>query len=131
MKSGSRQSPAGQKMNAIPLPGLTLDTLGLYFAALGLLRLLSRRWPQVRGCWRNGVFTVIAGPEVEEALARDFSPPWTVNVRPPPLNWSSKMTNRFKQFLPEGVAPSRPRHIRVKPITIVANIPPAKNFPMF
>lgn len=47
---------------AIPLPGLTLDTLGLYFAALGLLRLLGREWPQVRGCWRNGVFTVVGGP---------------------------------------------------------------------
>lgn len=57
-----------KKLKAIPLPGLTLDTLGLYFAALGLLRLLSRKWPQVRGCWRNGVFTVILGPESSEEL---------------------------------------------------------------
>lgn len=53
---------------AVSLPGLTLDTLGLYFAALGLLRLLSRKWPEVRGCWRNGGFTVVAGPESLEPL---------------------------------------------------------------
>lgn len=61
----------GKTLKAITLPGLTLDTLGLYFAALGLLRLLSRRWPQVRGCWRNGVFTVIGGPESSGEL-EDF-----------------------------------------------------------
>lgn len=54
---------SAQTLKAISLPGLTLDTLGLYFAALGLLRLLSRKWPQVRGCWRQGVFTVGGGPE--------------------------------------------------------------------
>ena len=58
-------------LSAVTLPGLTLDTLGLYFAALGLLRLLSRRWPMVRGCWRNGVFTVIGGPE-SSAKLEDF-----------------------------------------------------------
>jgi len=60
-----------KKLKAIPLPGLTLDTLGLYFAALGLLRTLSHKWPQVRGCWRNGVFTVVLGPQTLEEL-EDF-----------------------------------------------------------
>jgi CRISPR-associated protein Csx17 len=50
------------KLTVIPLPGLTLDTLGLYFTALGLLRVLSREWPSVRGCWRDGCFVVL-GPE--------------------------------------------------------------------
>lgn len=49
-----------QKLSAVPLPGLTLDTLGLYLAALGLLRILSRKWPSIRGCWRNGIFHIIA-----------------------------------------------------------------------
>lgn len=62
--SFAQDSSAGKQMTlrAIPLPGLTLDTLGLYFASLGLLRLLSREWPQVRGCWHKGVFTVVDGP---------------------------------------------------------------------
>lgn len=49
-----------QRLSAVPLPGLTLDTLGLYLAALGLLRILSREWPSIRGCWRNGIFHIIA-----------------------------------------------------------------------
>lgn len=67
----SSPSSLGQTLKAVPLPGLTLDTLGLYFAALGLLRLLSRKWPQLRGCWRQGVFTVVGGPETLNELA-DF-----------------------------------------------------------
>lgn len=68
MNIENSKSPAVKKLKAIAVPGLTLDTLGLYFAALGLLRLLSRQWPQVRGSWRNGVFTVIAGPESRDEL---------------------------------------------------------------
>jgi hypothetical protein len=37
------------KLSILTFPGLTLDTLGLYFAALGLLRLLSRKWPAGSG----------------------------------------------------------------------------------
>ena len=57
-----------KRLTAIPLPGLTLDTLGLYFAALGLLRLLSRKWPSVRGCWRNDCFTIVMGPDSSDEL---------------------------------------------------------------
>lgn len=57
-----------QKLSFVPLPGLTLDTLGLYLAAIGLLRILSRKWPSIRGCWRNGCFTVVGGPISSEQL---------------------------------------------------------------
>ncbi len=57
-----------QKLSAVPLPGLTLDTLGLYLAALGLLRILSRKWPSIRGCWRNGIFHIIAAEITIEAI---------------------------------------------------------------
>ena len=57
-----------QKLSAVPLPGLTLDTLGLYLAALGLLRILSRKWPSIRGCWRNGIFHIIAAEMTIEAI---------------------------------------------------------------
>ena len=77
-----------QKLSAVPLPGLTLDTLGLYLASLGLLRILSRKWPSIRGCWRNGCFTVVGGPisseQLEEFLYEvglneewsDYGKPW-------------------------------------------------------
>ena len=76
-----------QKLSAVPLPGLTLDTLGLYLAALGLLRILSRKWPSIRGCWRNGCFTVVepvSSEQLEEFLCEvgrnegwsDYGKPW-------------------------------------------------------
>ena len=57
-----------QKVPTIPIPGLTLDTLGLYLAALGLLRVLSRKWPSVRGCWRDGTFHVITAEVTIDAI---------------------------------------------------------------
>lgn len=77
-----------KKLSAVPLPGLTLDTLGLYLAAIGLLRILSRKWPSIRGCWRNGCFTVVGGPissrQLKEFLYKvglkddwsDYGKPW-------------------------------------------------------
>lgn len=52
-----------QKLPVILLPGLHLDTLGHYFAALGLLRLAARKWPKIKGCWRDGIFCLIGGPQ--------------------------------------------------------------------
>ncbi len=50
-------------LSVIRLPGLHLDTLGHYFAALGLLRLSARKWPEIKGCWREGVFCLVGGPQ--------------------------------------------------------------------
>ena len=47
----------------IRLAGLHLDTLGHYFAALGVLRLSARKWPTVKGCWRGGVFCLVGGAQ--------------------------------------------------------------------
>jgi len=55
--------PNTQTLSVVALPGLHLDTLGHYFAALGLLRLTARQWPSVKGCWRDGVFHLIGGPK--------------------------------------------------------------------
>lgn len=50
-------------LTIIRLAGLHLDTLGHYFVALGLLRLSTREWPTVKGCWRDGVFCLVGGPQ--------------------------------------------------------------------
>jgi CRISPR-associated protein Csx17 len=63
-------SPAS--WTVLPLPGLTLDSLGSYLAGLGLLSVASRRWQGVRGCWQQGRLALINGPktlvELEDVL---------------------------------------------------------------
>ncbi|MGH9533542.1 MAG: type I-G CRISPR-associated protein Cas8g1/Csx17 [Terriglobales bacterium] len=54
---------------AISIPGLRPTSLGAYLAALGLLRILSRRWPEVRAAWRGSVFRLVGGPTDLPALA--------------------------------------------------------------
>jgi len=57
-------APAGiaRRLAAIPIPGLSPDSLGNYLASLGLLRVLSRKWPTTRVAWRDGVLQVVGGP---------------------------------------------------------------------
>lgn len=50
------------RLPALALPGLSPDSLGNYLASLGLLRVLSRKWPSTRIAWRDEVLQVIGGP---------------------------------------------------------------------
>ncbi len=50
------------RLPALALPGLSPDSLGNYLASLGLLRVLSRKWPSTRIGWRDEVLRVIGGP---------------------------------------------------------------------
>ncbi len=55
------------RLPVIPIPGLTPDSLGNYLASLGLLRVLARKWPQIRIAWRGDVLQVVGGPlELED-----------------------------------------------------------------
>ena len=56
------------RLPALALPGLTPDSLGNYLASLGLLRVLSRTWPNTRIAWRDEVLHVVGGPPTLEAL---------------------------------------------------------------
>ncbi|MGH7194351.1 MAG: type I-G CRISPR-associated protein Cas8g1/Csx17, partial [Candidatus Saccharimonadales bacterium] len=56
-------------MPVIPVPGLRPTSLGAYLAALGLLKVLSRCWPDVRAAWRDGVLHLVGGPADRDALA--------------------------------------------------------------
>jgi CRISPR-associated protein Csx17 len=56
-------------LSVIPVPGLNPTSLGAYLAALGLLKILSRRWPDVRAAWRDGVLHVVGGPTDRDTLA--------------------------------------------------------------
>ncbi|HET7930918.1 MAG TPA: type I-U CRISPR-associated protein Csx17 [Rhodanobacteraceae bacterium] len=56
------------RLAAISIPGLPLDSLGNYLASLGLLRVLARKWPTVRIAWRDGILQVVGGPETLDEL---------------------------------------------------------------
>ncbi len=50
------------RLPVLALPGLSPDSLGNYLASLGLLRVLSRKWPSTRIAWRDEVLQVVGGP---------------------------------------------------------------------
>lgn len=56
------------RLSAIPLPGLSPDSLGHYLASLGLLRVLSRKWSSTRVAWRDEVLQVVGGPSTLDEL---------------------------------------------------------------
>lgn len=56
------------RLPVLALPGLSPDSLGIYLASLGLLRVLSRRWPSTRIAWRDEVLQVVGGPKTLDEL---------------------------------------------------------------
>lgn len=56
------------RLPVLELPGLSPDSLGNYLASLGLLRVLSRKWPSTRIAWRNEVLRVVGGPTTLDEL---------------------------------------------------------------
>lgn len=56
------------RLPVLALPGLPPDSLGNYLASLGLLRVLSRKWPSTRIAWRDEVLQVVGGPTTLDEL---------------------------------------------------------------
>ncbi len=56
------------RLPVLALPGLSPDSLGDYLASLGLLRVLSRKWPTTRIAWRDEVLRVVGGPPTLDDL---------------------------------------------------------------
>src|SRR5258708_6156508 len=46
-------------LQAVHLNGIRPDSLGDYFAGLGILAAVSREWPMVRGCWIENHFVLL------------------------------------------------------------------------
>jgi len=57
-----------RRLSVLALPGLSPDSLGNYLASLGLLRVLSRKWPSTRIAWRDEVLQVVGGPSTLDEL---------------------------------------------------------------
>ncbi len=49
-------------LTAVPIPGLPPVSLGNYLASLGLLRVMSWKWPKVRAAWKDERFHLVGGP---------------------------------------------------------------------
>lgn len=60
------------RLPVLQLPGLSPDSLGNYLASLGLLRVLSRRWPSTRIAWRDEVLQVVGGPTTLDELFNEL-----------------------------------------------------------
>ncbi len=56
------------RLPVLSLPGLSPDSLGNYLASLGLLCVLSRKWPGTRIAWRDEVLQVVGGPPTLDEL---------------------------------------------------------------
>jgi CRISPR-associated protein Csx17 len=66
-----------QSLKVTAFDGINTDCLGHYLCGLGLLRAVSGRWPEARGCWHKGRFH-LAGPftetEVEDFILQNWQP---------------------------------------------------------
>jgi CRISPR-associated protein Csx17 len=60
------------RLPVLALPGLSPDSLGNYLASLGLLRVLSRKWPSTRIAWRDEVLQVVGGPTTLDELLEEL-----------------------------------------------------------
>lgn len=60
-----------KELNAVPFIGVRPDSLGNYFVGLGLIAALSKKYPQIRGCWRNG-HIVLVGDSLNEDAVKDY-----------------------------------------------------------
>ncbi len=55
-------------LRVLRFDGLHPDTLGHYFAAVGLLAAVGQHWPDVRGCWRNRRLVLLHESLTEEQV---------------------------------------------------------------
>ena len=65
-------------MDTLHLEGIRPDSLGNYFVGMGLLAAMSRKWPEMRGCWRREHFvlvgTSLSDKNVIDYLINDWQP---------------------------------------------------------
>jgi CRISPR-associated protein Csx17 len=109
------------------LAGLHLDTLGNYFAALGLLRLAAQNWPSVKGCWRDGVFHLVGGPqnftELETFLLDiGANNKWTQYTQ----DWSDVQKKDTKDKTAENISQWRARANEMDAMFILSHIATAE-----
>jgi CRISPR-associated protein Csx17 len=66
-----------QPLNVSAFHGINNDCLGHYLIGLGLLRAVSSKWPEARGCWHDGRFHLVAPlmeTDVTDFIAQTWQP---------------------------------------------------------
>jgi CRISPR-associated protein Csx17 len=63
-------------LQAIRFDGIHADSLGHYFMGLGLLSAASRKWTDVRACWREGHFRLLGEGLSLDAVSRYLLESW-------------------------------------------------------
>lgn len=64
-------------LRTFPFRGIRADSLGGYLMGLGLLSACAKRWPDIRGCWREGCFNLLHKENninVEEYILDQWQP---------------------------------------------------------
>jgi CRISPR-associated protein Csx17 len=65
-------------LTVVHCAGIRPESLGHYLVGLGLLAATARRWPDIRGCWRNGHFVLVGqdlnAPAIEDYLLSTWEP---------------------------------------------------------
>jgi len=64
-----------QPLNVSAFHGINTDCLGHYLIGLGLLRAVSGKWPEARGCWHDGRFYLV-GPLLETDVTDFIAQTW-------------------------------------------------------
>jgi len=65
-----------QELNAVPFKGVRPESLGNYFVGLGLIAALSKKYPHIRGCWRNGYFVLVGDSLSDDAVKNYLLNEW-------------------------------------------------------
>ncbi len=100
--------PESTALPVIRIAGLTPDSLGNYLASLGLVRVLTRRWPGVRCAWQGRTFAVVGGPTVPQELVDELcdiagNAGWSRYERRNPGWYESQTSDKQKTGMPLAV----------------------------
>ena len=102
-----------RKLQALTFNGVHSGSLGGYLVGLGLLSACSKRWPDIRGCWRNGYF-ILLHQNIEISTINDFllncwvMPTYPVieGKTPKPI-WADKQKSDTKYKISDNISKFR------------------------
>lgn len=96
-----------KELNIVSFIGVRPDSLGNYFVGLGLIAALSKKYPQIRGCWRNGHFVLVGDSLSEDAIKGYLLNEW----QPTPYVrwWSDVQKKDTKAQTDQGLWQARSR----------------------
>ena len=80
-------------LHTFPFRGIRADSLGGYLMGLGLLSACAKRWPDIRGCWREGCFNLLHKENninIEEYIHGKRKSDDASENLPPRLDWKAK-----------------------------------------